>query len=95
MEVVFNNQYTYPISYARQGYDKFNGEGLYISFNYSQELYEELLEFFNTTDITNIKIIKNEKEIYTTDIFVNFMQMNNNFSDSADAILSVNFIKKS
>ena len=95
MEVIFNNLYHYPISYDRQSFDTANGEGLYITFNYSQKLYEELLEFFNTTNITDIKIIKNEKEIYMTNIFTKFIQINSNFSNNSDEILTINFIKKS
>jgi len=35
MEIIFNNEYSYPITYARQSFDTASGEGLYITFNYS------------------------------------------------------------
>ena len=86
MKVIFNDQYEYPIEFARENY---NGKDGYKSFTISLKYYngrqEELEQFFKSTIINNIKIVNSEsKEVYFTNTLILLNQMYININNNSD-----------
>lgn len=97
MEVIFNDQYSYPITFARESYEIGKGRNFSITLIYSNELMDELEDFFEKTKILNIKILNGLKEeIYFTDKFINVERIYYNMNrDNTTSSLIVDFSKRS
>lgn len=97
MKVIFNDQYEYPITMGRENYNGNNERKSFtISFPYSKELGNELEEFFNSTIITNFKIInsKNE-ELYSTNDLIYLNQIYTNIMEEKNFGMHVEFVERS
>lgn len=97
MEVIFNDQYNYPITFARESYEIGKGRNFSITLIYSNELMDELEDFFEKTKILSIKILNGLKEeIYFTDRFTNVERIYYNMNrDNTTSSLIVDFSKRS
>lgn len=86
MKAIFNDQYEYPIEFARESYNGKDGyKSFTISLKYSNNKEEELEQFFKSTIINNIKIINSEeKELYSTNVLILLNQMYININNNSD-----------
>lgn len=97
MEVIFNDLYHYPITFARESYDIGKGRSFSITLTYSEELMDELENFFKNTQIISIEIQNSIKErIYYTDKIINCERIYYNMNkDNTTSSLIIDFTKRS
>ena len=70
MEVVFNDEKTFLLTYIREQYEIGKGRSLLLNIPYTEEIMDEIENYFESTTPYDIKVYNNKALVYSTTKYI-------------------------